>query len=66
MKNFLVLLIVVVGGLIGCNKSAGPVAASGSDRSSQHSTDAVQQKLQEYSGAAATDCGPRRDYRRDK
>jgi hypothetical protein len=57
MKNFLVLLIVVVGCLIGCNKSAGPVPSSGSDASSQHSTDAVQQKLQEYSGAAATDCG---------
>lgn len=39
-----------------CNKSAGPVAPS-SSTASPHSPDAVQQKLQEYSGASATDCG---------
>jgi len=67
MKNFgvvfiifLVVLLVAVFYLT-ARKSAGPVASSSmgssSAASSQKSPDAVQQKLQEYSGAPATDCG---------
>jgi hypothetical protein len=72
MKNFgvilLVLLVVMMAAvfLLTAKKSAGPVAApsmgsssaeSPSAASSPNSPDAVQQKLQEYSGASATDCG---------
>ena len=62
MKNFgvvliilLVVLMVAVFFLV-AKKSAGPVALS-SAASSSNSPDAVQQKLQQYSGGAATDCG---------
>ena len=72
MKNFgvilLVLLVVMMAAvfLLTAKKSAGPVAPSSmgsssaespSAASSPNSPDAVQQKLQEYSGASATDCG---------
>jgi hypothetical protein len=72
MKNFgvilLILLVVVMVAvfLLTAKKSAGPVAApsrgsssaaSSSPASAPKSPDAVQQKLQEYSGPAATDCG---------
>ena len=67
MKNFgvilLILLVVVMVAvfLLTAKKSAGPVAApsmgSSSAASSPSSPDAVQLKLQEYSGPAATDCG---------
>jgi hypothetical protein len=57
MKKLWVVLIVALCGLAGCNKSAGPVASAGSPSSSPKASDAVQQKLQEYSGGAATDCG---------
>jgi hypothetical protein len=42
--------------LTACNKASGPGAISGGVPSSSKS-DAVEQKLQEYSGASATDCG---------
>ncbi len=67
MKNFgvilLILLVVMMAAvfLLTAKKSAGPVAApsmgSSSAGLSPTSPDAVQQKLQQYSGAAATDCG---------
>src|SRR5579864_846281 len=55
MKKFLVAPILGVCCLAGCNKPGGPVASSGSGPSSP--PDAMQQKLQEYSGASATNCG---------
>lgn len=62
MKNFgvilIILLVVVMVALffLTAKKSTGPVALS-SAASSSTSPDAVQQKLLEYSGAGATDCG---------
>src|SRR5579872_1169897 len=55
MKKFLVASILGVCCLAGCNKPGGPVVSSGSGPSSP--PDAMQQKLQEYSGASATNCG---------
>lgn len=42
--------------LVACNKTAGPTSSS-SAMPSAKSSDAVEQKLQEYSGASATNCG---------
>ena len=62
MKNFGIVLIIllvvlmVTVFLLTARKSAGPVGLS-SAASSAKSPDAVQQKLQEYSGTGATDCG---------
>jgi hypothetical protein len=56
MKNSVIALIVSLSCLAACNKPAGP-AASSSAPTAQKSPDAVRQKLQEYSGSAATDCG---------
>jgi hypothetical protein len=61
MKNFGVVLIILLVVLmvavffVIARRSTGPVAMSSA--ASSPKTDAVQQKLQEYSGAAATDCG---------
>jgi hypothetical protein len=66
MKNLAVflILILVIGALffLTSRKPAGPVASpmttpSAAASSSPASPDAVQQKLQEYSGADAADCG---------
>jgi hypothetical protein len=57
MKNSSITLILVLCCLTACNKSAGPVVSSSAMPSSPKSPDAVQQKLQEYSGSDATDCG---------
>jgi hypothetical protein len=66
MKNLAVFLIVllVIGALffLTSRKPAGPTASpapppSAAVSSSPASPDAVQQKLQEYSGAGATNCG---------
>lgn len=44
--------------LAACNKSAGPAQSSSNPSTApSRSGDAVQQKLMEYSGARATDCG---------
>jgi hypothetical protein len=56
MKNSAVALIVAIICLTACSKPAGP-AASSSATLSPKSPDAVQLKLQEYSGASATECG---------
>jgi len=62
MKNFGIVLIVLLVILmvafyfLAAKKSATPVALSSAAPPSK-SPDAVQQKLQEYSGADATDCG---------
>jgi hypothetical protein len=60
MKNSAVTLILALSCLVACNKSAGPAASSSTSSSaisSAKSPDAVQQKLQQYSGTGATDCG---------
>ena len=58
MKNPTAVLILALGGLIACNKSAGPATPSNSSPSAASKVDdAVQTKLVEYSGAGATDCG---------
>jgi hypothetical protein len=51
MNNSALAVIVGLCCLTACNKMAKPAA------SSSKPIDAVQQKLQEYSGAGATDCG---------
>jgi len=56
MKRLPIVLICVLAGLTACNKSAAP-ASSSSATSPAKLADPVQQKLQEYSGAGATDCG---------
>ncbi len=56
MKNSAAVLIITLSCLSACSKTATPTASSNA-ASSTKSPDAVQQKLQEYSGAAATDCG---------
>ncbi len=67
MKNFGIILIIllvvlmVALFLLSGRKSAAPASSSSTGSSaaasSAHSPDAVQQKLQEYSGTGATDCG---------
>ncbi len=64
MKKLSAVLVIVIafGCLSGCNKPAGPGSSSVSATSAPpslppHAPDAVEQKLQEYSGAAASDCG---------
>lgn len=56
MKNSAAVLIIAVSCLSACSKTTAP-AASPNATSSTRSPDALQQKLQEYSGAGATDCG---------
>jgi hypothetical protein len=53
MKTSIFLIALVVSGLAGCNRSTAPSASP----ASTNPPDAVQQKLQQYSGASATDCG---------
>jgi len=55
MKNTGLLVLAITCCLSACNKSNSPTAATGS--SAAKPPDAVQQKLQEYSGGGATDCG---------
>jgi|GEM_PF-665001 len=57
MKKLCVVLMFAICGLAGCNNASGPTAASGPASLASKSADAVQQKLQEYSGSGATDCG---------
>lgn len=54
MKIPLLLLAVIIPGLCACNKASGPSSTVASV-SKPH--DAVQQKLQEYAGSSASDCG---------
>jgi hypothetical protein len=55
-KNSAAVLIIAFCCLSACSKTTTP-SASPNDASSTKSADPLQQKLQEYSGAAATDCG---------
>ncbi len=57
MKTVTVLLILTLSGLVACSKSSSPTASSAAAPSTPKSPDAVQQKLQQYSGTGATDCG---------
>ena len=57
MKRLPILLITALSSLAACSKAAGPVASNAAASPAQKSPDAVQQKLQEYSEAAATNCG---------
>jgi len=60
MKNLLFIILIASLIVTGCNKPAGPAATSSAPpaaTSSRKAPDAVQQKLQESSGAGATDCG---------
>jgi hypothetical protein len=56
MKNPVIAIIFSLCCLVACNKSSGPAASPNATPSSQP-PDAVQQKLQEYSGTGATNCG---------
>ena len=56
MKNSAAVLIIGLCCLSACSKTPGSTASPNA-ASLTKSPDALQQKLQEYSGAAATDCG---------
>jgi len=57
MKNHSVVLTIALCCLTACSKPATPAASSASPTAPPRTPDVVQQKLQEYSGAGATDCG---------
>lgn len=58
MKKVILVLLLVLWCISGCNKSAGPATpSSNSSPAPSRVDDAVQQKLLEYSGAGATNCG---------
>ena len=55
MKHLTLLIGIFLCGLSGCNKSSAPAAAPTGAAPSNN--DAVHQKLQQYAGGSATDCG---------
>jgi len=55
MKSSLMVAAVLLLCSVACNKQSSPAAAPGSSASKPE--DAVQQKLQEYAGSSATNCG---------
>jgi hypothetical protein len=60
MKTCATVLALIASCLIACNKSAAPAnkpAPSASTAPSSPADDAVLQKLQEYAGSGATNCG---------
>jgi hypothetical protein len=58
MKSIFALSLVMILLLMACNKSDGrPAPSSGNSAAKTKSNDAVQQKLEQYSGTSATDCG---------
>jgi len=56
MKNATLIVLLALCCLTACNKASNPVTSSSSSPAAKPA-DAVQQKLQEYSGTGATDCG---------
>ena len=54
MKKVFALFLISLSCLLACNKSETPAAPASS---SAQPADAVQQKLQQYAGSNATDCG---------
>jgi hypothetical protein len=57
MKNVAATAILTLSCLVACNKSSSPVASIAPVSPAPKSPDAVQQKLQDYSGPGATNCG---------
>jgi hypothetical protein len=59
MKSYVVLLLIIITGLTACDKSApaGTVAPANATSGMAKTPDVVDQKLQEFAGASATDCG---------
>jgi hypothetical protein len=61
MKIFAVIFMLALGCLTACSRPSAPAAstspAPSSSPASSSQSDPVQQKLLEYSGASATDCG---------
>ena len=58
MKNAALVVVIVLTILSACDKPNPSITSTGSvPATSQPKADAVQQKLLEYSGAGATDCG---------
>jgi len=55
MRNPLALTLIVCCSFIACNKPSSPYAAPNTSNSKP--PDAVQQKLQDFAGTSATDCG---------
>jgi len=55
MKNVLLVSLISVCALVACNKPSPPATSSNS--TSSKPPDAVQQKLQEFAGSSATNCG---------
>ena len=55
MKTSWTLVVVFLSGLSACNKSSAPTGSSMPSVSRPH--DPVQQKLEEYAGSSASDCG---------
>jgi hypothetical protein len=53
MKNTSLLCVIILAGFTACNKSSAPVSSA----SRSPKQDAIQQKLQEYAGSSAADCG---------
>jgi len=56
MKTLMIVLPIALCGLTACNKSSGPTAAPKASVALSF-PDAVEKKLQEYSGTQATSCG---------
>lgn len=56
MKNLLLFLLIAGCFLTACNKSTTPSSTS-SNATPSKPPDAVQQKLQDYAGSSATNCG---------
>ena len=59
MKSSCVVLLLVLSLLAACNKSSAPSASSNASPMSAaaNSSDPVQQKLKDFAGSGATDCG---------
>ncbi len=58
MKNPLAITVIVCCSLIACNKSSSPSSSSAtSGMGNSEPPNAVQQKLQEFAGSSATNCG---------
>ena len=54
MKRLLIVLTCALAAIVACNKPATPSAPTSAASSK---SDAVQQKLSDYAGSSATDCG---------
>lgn len=58
MKNPLAIALIVCCSLVACNKASSPSSSSAtSGTANSQSPNAVQQKLQEFAGSSATNCG---------